>query len=235
MSSPTSPADDLHAVPALLPCPWCGEMPDSERHDDEGDVAWAVACLNERGCAAQPCIWGESESNAVDDWNTRIPASRAGEPSDRASVAGARAAYNEWQRVHGNPGTFDDLDEVDRTEQWEAFAVGLRAAYAVDGLAAGGERKPTADELLGRELATRPIVDPDLAHHELTQEQYDALVRDAMKWRSSRAPTGLEQLAEKWDQPVGTLWPADDQVAATYRVCARELRAALGREEGRDG
>jgi len=55
--------------PDVLPCPFCGVIPDSTNYGS------AIACDN-LSCAARPCVQAPTKAAATRDWNHRAPCRR---------------------------------------------------------------------------------------------------------------------------------------------------------------
>ena len=62
----------------MLPCPFCGKQPVTERTGFSGRAMY-IYCINDNGCPRPKAI-GETEDKAIENWNTRATCTGSQEP-----------------------------------------------------------------------------------------------------------------------------------------------------------
>ena len=72
------------SAPDMLVCPFCGDLPCIEHWHGGAPKKRLISCKNE-ACAVQPCVTGETKTQAVLRWNYRPDGSVAG-PVGQAPV-----------------------------------------------------------------------------------------------------------------------------------------------------
>lgn len=92
MADPVQSSPDIED---LLPCPFCGSAPVTERTGFSGRAMY-VYCINDNGCPRPKAI-GETVEKAVENWNLRAPHTRC----SAASVEAAKAQELEDDAFRG--------------------------------------------------------------------------------------------------------------------------------------
>lgn len=120
-----------HSSPGteLLPCPFCGSTPVTERTGFSLRAMY-IYCINDNGCPRPKAI-GETEEKAIENWNLRVSPSSAG--SEEAPDPDA------WMREDGSAATVNPMTAA----QWKAFGqevVPLYTRHLAQGQKVSAER-----------------------------------------------------------------------------------------------
>jgi hypothetical protein len=63
--------DRREELPALLPCPFCGQAAKCEALDDPEEAQFVATCVEYKICLANPMAFGDTPAQAAAAWNTR--------------------------------------------------------------------------------------------------------------------------------------------------------------------
>lgn len=64
-------SDQSPPLPALLPCPFCGNQPHESDDNSYGDYQYQISCPDEH-CLTSYCL-APTEAEAIARWNSRAP------------------------------------------------------------------------------------------------------------------------------------------------------------------